>query len=91
MSISYDQASAAARGYLKANPLPYPEYRYVLTVGRAVSDGWFFLFDFERVDGRPLGEKDELGGAPGFIVSLDDGKVRVVNWKEWSDRQLGTG
>jgi hypothetical protein len=91
MALTYEQAVAAARAYLKATPFPYPEYRYVATIGRPAAEGWYFSFAIERVDGHALGEQDAFGGAPGYLVSSDDGQVRVIDWKEWGERRFGEG
>jgi hypothetical protein len=91
MALIYEQAVAAARAYLEAEPFPDPAYRHVLTSGTPVPEGWYFNFDFERVDGRPLGEGDEFAGAPGYIVSANDGTVRVIGWAEYQNRKLQAG
>ncbi len=91
MALTYEQVVAAAGAYLEAKPFADPAYRHVLTSGTPVPEGWYFNFDFERVDGRPLGEGDECGGAPGYVVSATDGTVRVVGWAEYHERQLGAG
>lgn len=91
MVTSHHLAITAAQAYLDANPFPDPSYRHVLTQGRPVSDGWYFDFDYERVDGQPLGEDDLFVGAPGFIVSSRDRSVRVIGRKEWHDRNLLAG
>lgn len=91
MAFTYEQAVVAARTYLEAAPFPDPAYRHVLTSGTPVPGGWYFNFDFERVDGRPLGEGDEFAGAPGYMVSATDGSVRVIGWGEYQKWQLGAG
>jgi hypothetical protein len=91
MALTHEQAVAAARAYLEAHPFAHSAYRHVPTSGTPVPGGWYFNFDFERVDGLPLGDRDEFGGAPGYIVSAADGTVRVVGWAEYQERQFGAG
>jgi len=91
MTITAEQATAAAQAFLKREPFPGTKYRWVLRSGRRVSDGWYFDYTYERVDGCPLTDADWAGGAPGFLVGLADAQVRVVGWPEYAKRQLGEG
>jgi hypothetical protein len=88
MTFTQEQAVAAARAYLEAHPFGHPAYQHVLGSARPVPGGWYFNFDYQRMDGRPLGEEDQIGGAPGYIVSATDGAVRVIGWKEYQELQL---
>jgi len=89
MALDYEQAVTVAKAFLAAEPFPYPEYRYALTIGQPTAGGWYFDYSIERIDGQPMSEREAFGGAPGYLVPSDGSKVRVISWEEWSDRQLG--
>jgi hypothetical protein len=89
MPLTYDQALLAAKEFLANNPFPYPEYRWVLTVGRPIAEGWYFDFRFERVDDEP--PDDGFGGAPGYKVVAETGDVRVVGWAELQTLNVAMG
>ena len=91
MALTYDEAVAAAKAHLEAEPFPDPVYRWCSPTGRAVAEGWYFDYSFERVDGKPCGTDEGFAGAPGYVVSSRDGTLRVMGWKEWQDRQLEAG
>ncbi|HEX3356738.1 MAG TPA: hypothetical protein VHS31_07200 [Tepidisphaeraceae bacterium] len=83
MPLTYPQALAAAKAFLDAKPFPHPQYRYVPTTGKPIPDGWYFSFDFERIDGQPLEfPRDAFGGAPGYKVLAANGQVHIVGWDE---------
>jgi hypothetical protein len=89
MSLTREQAVAVAKAYVAAKPILDGTYRCTLERWRQVTEGWYFDFTYERVDGRPLSITDAVFGAPGYIVSSSDGEVRVVARKEWMERHLG--
>jgi hypothetical protein len=92
MSLTYDEALAAAKAFLDAKPFPYPEYRYVPTSGWPIAEGWYFDFQVERVDGQPLQfPGDAFGGAPGYKVLQATGEVRVVGWEEFHQLNIPPG
>ena len=84
MALTEEQAIAAARAYVEANPIPDRTYRYTVTTWYVVADGWAFAFTYERTDGHPLSDDDALAGAPGFFVSAENGHVRVIGIREWA-------
>ena len=84
MPLTYDEALLVAKAFLDAKPLPYPEYRYVPTTGRPITEGWYFDFGVERIDGQPMQfPRDAFGGAPGYKVLAANGEVREVGWEEF--------
>ncbi|MFL5331387.1 MAG: hypothetical protein ACJ8C4_21065 [Gemmataceae bacterium] len=84
MSLTYDDAVSTARAFLDAERVPSPEYRYVLTTGRPIAEGWYFDFKLERVDGDALRDpRDLFGGAPGYKVLAVNGEVQIVGWQEY--------
>jgi hypothetical protein len=84
------EANAIAKQHLAENRLPHTDYRWRLTVGREFGDGWYFDYAFEPVRPIPEHEREQFGGAPGFIV-LRDGTVRDVSWSEYSARRKPNG
>ena len=86
MSLTYDQACDLAKKHLSEEPFPHKDYRWKLSNGKQVSDGWYFDYSFESVNDLPPDQWEGFGGAPGFIVSEQG--VRVVLWPEFQDRGL---
>ena len=85
-----EEAIALAKQHLVDNPLPHSDYRWRLTDGREVGDGWYFDYAFEPMRPIPEHELGYFGGAPGFIVRYD-GTVRNVSWSEYSAHRKPNG
>lgn len=86
--MTYEEACAIAQDHLDEQPFPHPDYRWRLTQGRELPDGWYFDYACEPVRSMPESEKEQFAGAPGFIVPQDGSGIHVVSWDEFSDRKL---
>ncbi len=86
--MTYDEARAVANRHLEAEPFPHPDYRWRLSEGRSIPEGWYFDYCFEPNHPIPEAEREQLAGAPGFIVPSDGTEVRDVAWDEYADRKL---
>jgi hypothetical protein len=76
--VTITEARLLAQAHIDANPLPQPQLRHVLREPHELSDGWFFFYAYERVDGQPLDQlRDCLLGAAGFVVSKSTGEVEI--------------
>ena len=83
--LTQDQARAEAQRHLDADPFPHADYRWAPPEGRARSNGWYFDYKFEHVAGLPQEQwEGGFGGAPGFLVDKETGKVHIVSWAELS-------
>jgi len=90
MALTYEQGVQASQAFLSKSAC-YPGYRYVLSEGSAVTEGWIFRWQFARLDGQPLAaERDHevLRNQGYYIVSATDGSIRGVTWKEMFDRKI---
>ncbi len=87
--MTREEATRIARRYLDAEPLPDPDYRWILGPAHDLGDAWFFDYTFENVRGLPESEWASFGGAPGFIVPKDGAAPHDLSWVEYSDRELG--
>jgi hypothetical protein len=81
--MTYEKALAVAKRHLEENPLPHTDYRWRLSDGREVSEGWYFDYCFEPVRPIPEAEWEQFAGAPGFLVLRDKAEVRIVGWAEY--------
>ena len=87
--MTYAEAHAIAQRHLDEEPFPHPSYRWQLSQGRELPDGWYFDYAYEPVRPIPESEREQFAGAPGFIVPQDGSAVHVVSWAEFSERKLG--
>jgi hypothetical protein len=85
MNIAFEQANELAKQYLEQHPLDHPDYAWVLTEGRACKTGWYFDFQFKCRKAIPEDQWEAFGGAPGFVVSSTDGKIRAVSAADYAD------
>jgi hypothetical protein len=81
--IALDQAMTIAEQHVIAQPHLHPDYRLALGPMRNVPAGWYFGYEMRCLRDIPPDEQERFGGAPGFIVHRDDGRVEVIGWGEY--------
>jgi len=90
MIIAID-ARRIAEEHIAAQPQPHPDYRIALGAGREISMGWYFDYAIQCLKDIPEHQQERFGGAPGFVVCRDDGRVEVVAWRQYQDLGFANG
>lgn len=77
--LAYEDACRLAQSHLDSDPFPDPSYRWVLSEGKPIPEGWYFEYRFEPVS-DDIDLDDGFGGAPGYVVSRSG--IRIVGWDD---------
>ncbi len=86
--MTYEEVRMRAQRHLDEEPLGHPDYRWRLSEGVELPDGWYFDYVFEPVRAVPEAESEQFAGATGYIVPSDGSEVRAISWDEYAEREL---
>jgi hypothetical protein len=86
--IGDDDARRLAEEHVAEQPQPHPDYYLALGTAREISLGWYFDYAIRGIRDIPAHQQEQFGGAPGFVVHREDGRVEVIAWGQYQDMGL---